>query len=109
MICKGSRVNDLYILEVEHPFVAASANKVSTQVWHDRLGHVSFKRLQTMQSMLDFQSCNREKPCFICPLAKQLRLSFPSNNNLPSSPINVVHCDIWGAYHVVSHAGFRYF
>ena len=109
MIGKGSRINDLYILEVEQDSVAGSINKVSAQVWHDRLGHVSLKRLQSLQNQLDFQPCNKDKPCYICPLAKQRRLSFPSNNHLASSPFDVIHCDIWGAYHVESHAGFRYF
>ena len=32
-----------------------------------------------------------------------------SHNNLSAKPFDIVHCDIWGAYHVTSHAGLIYF
>ena len=47
--------------------------------------------------------------CTVCPLAKQKRLPFISNNNLSSSPFDLLHVDIWGPYHVPTVEGFKYF
>lgn len=44
-----------------------------------------------------------------CPLAKQRKLPFESHNHLAKSPFDLIHCDIWGPYHVLSHSGYRYF
>ncbi|XP_062113694.1 uncharacterized protein LOC133824738 [Humulus lupulus] len=42
-------------------------------------------------------------------LTKQKRLPFVSNNNKASTPIDLVHFDIWGPFHVLSIDGYKYF
>lgn len=78
---------------------------VSTPIWHNRLGHLSSKRLLSMRSVLGFSNSSKP-PCHVCPLAKQRRLSFPFNNNVASSPFDLIHCDAWGPFKT---NGFRYF
>ncbi|KAI9178269.1 hypothetical protein LWI28_024501 [Acer negundo] len=113
MIGKGERVEDLYVLDaaVLNSVSSAYVNNVSAQVWYNRLGHISFKRLDILKSHLhnDTSKLNKASPCYICPLAKQRRLSFDSHNHLSQSSFDLVHCDIWGPYHVPSYNGFRYF
>ena len=110
MIGKGDRQADLYVLQADcSPQFSSLVNRVSAQVWHDRLGHLSFKKLQPMRHVLDFATSHHFQPCYICPLAKQRRLPFVAHNNLAAKPFDIVHCDVWGAYHVASHAGHRYF
>ena len=53
--------------------------------------------------------CNKADPCYVCPLAKQRRLSFDSNNHMAQSPFDLVHCDVRGPYHVSSQSGHRFF
>lgn len=36
-------------------------------------------------------------------------MHFPFNNNFYASLFDLVHVDIWGAYFVLTHGGFRYF
>ena len=38
------------------------------------------------------------KSCYVCPIAKFHRLSFPSVNNVSDKPFDLIHCDIWGPY-----------
>lgn len=57
----------------------------------------------------DVSTFNKNDPCYICPLAKQRRLPFISHNHLSSYPFDLVHCDIWGPYHVAAHSGHIYF
>ncbi|KAL5551859.1 hypothetical protein UlMin_002035 [Ulmus minor] len=86
MIGRGDKVQDLYILNVHclnsisHAFV----NNVSAHIWHNRLGHISFKRLDSLKDQLkcDVTRLHKSDPCYICPLAKQRRLPFESNNHL---------------------------
>ncbi|KAL5542038.1 hypothetical protein UlMin_009748 [Ulmus minor] len=86
MIGRGDKVQDLYILNVHclnsisHAFV----NNVSAHIWHNRLGHISFKRLDSLKDQLkcDVTRLHKSDPYYICPLAKQRRLPFESNNHL---------------------------
>lgn len=79
-------------------------SSVSARVLHERLGHLSFKCLDTLRSQYP-----DDAPCYVCPLAKQRRLSFPSHNNRSQHAFELVHCDIWGPYHISTISGYRYF
>ena len=89
----------------------AYVNSIFSRVWHNRLGHLSFKKLDCLRSHLDLDSTkyNKADPCYICPLAIQQRLSFVSNNHMAKSPFDLIHCDVWRPYHVSSHSGYKYF
>lgn len=120
MIGMGGRINDMYILNPNnleatnshHPKpVSALVNKVSANLWNARLGHLSFKCLDLLKSQLAFTStkCTFMDPCYICTLSKQRRLSFISNNHMSKFPFNLIHCAIWGPYHISANSGYRYF
>ncbi|KAL5557118.1 hypothetical protein UlMin_039354 [Ulmus minor] len=113
MIGKGEKFEGLYVLDAAtlRSVFTAYANNISAHVWHNRLGHLSFKRLDSLKNQLlyDNSEFNKTIPCYICPLAKQRRLSFTSNNHMSQFPFDLVHCDIWGPYHVSSHSGYRFF
>ncbi|CAA3023561.1 retroelement pol poly [Olea europaea subsp. europaea] len=113
MIGKGSIIQGLYVLDTKdfNSVSDAFIGSVSAHVWHNRLGHLSFKRLDVLKDHLpyDTEMSNKHLPCYICPLAKQRRLSFESHNHLSNQPFDLIHCDIWGPYHVTSHFGYRYF
>lgn len=109
MIAKGDRVHNLYVLVTKTLNYVSNAfvNNVSVHVWHNRLGHLSFKRLDCLKNQLtcDVTNLNKHMPCYSCPLAKQRRLSFESNNKLSNNLFDLVHSDIWGPYQVTSHSG----
>ena len=113
MIGKGEKIAGMYVLEGEKLSLLSESvfvNKVSANIWHNRLGHLSSPRLALLKSQLncDFSDCNNG-PCYICPLAKQKRLPFKSFNNLSPSPFDLIHCDIWGPFSIPSHTGHKYF
>ena len=135
MIDKGEKFNNLYILDTATMRTNAAslnegvailktyavtsimddktfANNVSIQVWHNKLGHLSLKRLEILKNKIycDTTKFNKASvPCYICPLAKQRSLSFVSFNYMVQFPFDLNHCDIWGPYHIPSHTGHRYF
>ena len=47
--------------------------------------------------------------CTTCPLAKQRRLSFSSNNHLSCNAFDLIHTDIWGPLSTATHEGYTYF
>ncbi|KAK0584459.1 hypothetical protein LWI29_013591 [Acer saccharum] len=56
MIDRGKRVEDLYVLDAAtlNSVSSTYVNNVSAQVWHNRLGHISFKRLDSLKSHLHY-------------------------------------------------------
>lgn len=49
-------------------FVLTFGNNVSARVWHERLGHLSFERLELLKSQLHCNNptCTDVDPCYIC-------------------------------------------
>ena len=108
MIGKGRQLANLYVFHHNHPSTAF-INSVSLHTWHNRLGHLSNKCLDSLKTHLSFDSMHARSYCPICPLAKQRKLSFVSHNNLAILPFDLIHCDIWGPHHVPSYSGHKYF
>ena len=86
-IGRGEKCNDLYVL-TKYCMITTTTfvNTVSSEIWHKRLGHLSFKCLDVLKSRLSYHDSdhNMSTPCCICPLAKQHRLPFISANNFSS-------------------------
>ena len=78
-------------------------------LWHSRLGHPSYLKLQSLSNEFPFLQNCCTKQCTICPLEKQKRLPFPFNNNMCDFPFDLVHMDIWGHFSVPTLDGYRYF
>lgn len=113
MIGKGDKFEDLYVLDKSNLNSVSTTfvNTVPAHIWHSRLVHASFGHLDTLKHHLhcDGSRLNKADLSYICPLAKQRRLSFDSHNHTSQFPFDLVHCDVWGPYHVPSHAGHRFF
>jgi len=41
--------------------------------------------------------------------AKQTHMSFPLSENKALNCFDLIHCDIWGSYHVKAYCGAQYF
>ena len=90
-------------------FSTSVSNIDMSILWHFRLGHPSFNNLSSLQDILPSFSSKCNDICTICPLAKQKRLPFPSNNNMSTKPFALIHVDVWGLYSVCTYDGFRFF
>ncbi|GKB15970.1 ribonuclease H-like domain-containing protein [Tanacetum coccineum] len=58
---------------------------------------------------IGFSKKDHLSPCDICHKAKQTREPFPLSDHKSKSVGDIVHCDVWGPYRVVSEDGFKYF
>ncbi|XP_052203055.1 uncharacterized protein LOC127808520 [Diospyros lotus] len=83
MIGKAEHMNGLYVIDSDSlVFDKQSddrlcnsdeivAHVVSKDIWHNRLGHLAFEKLDMLSELLNFPNNKRATvPCSICPLAK---------------------------------------
>lgn len=110
MIGQGRRVGNLYVLDTRSSPMAVNA-VIDVGVWHKRLGHPSFRRLDAISDLLGTTKHKNKGSsfCHICHLAKQKKLSYPSPNNMCNEIFQLLHIDIWGPFSVETMEGFRYF
>lgn len=110
MIGKVEHKNGLYLFHADlvcNSFVSNKSCK-SVNVWHARLGHSSLKHLNALKDILVL-SDDSSSPCLRCPLAKQRHLSFQSNAHISDKMFDLIHCNTWGPFQSLTHAGYRYF
>lgn len=95
-----SNSEGLYILDTNTSNSEISVNQVGSQIWHDRLGHPSAKVLQILKPPLQLKvvTSPKDAPCFVCPLAKQKRLSFISHHHMAAKVFDLIQCDVWGGH-----------
>lgn len=79
------------------------------KLMHLRLGHMPFSRIKILLPSLDIKAVQDTFVCSICPLAKQTRLSFPSNHVKTTSLFDLLHVDVWGPYANKTHCGCSLF
>lgn len=92
--------------QVSLPDTSHSCNKVclaaveDAKLWHLRLGHLPFSKLQLLNISCDVKSCLYDTICQICPKAKQTRVSFPRSSIKTTHPFELIHIDVWGPHFV---------
>ncbi|CAM8929156.1 unnamed protein product [Rhodiola kirilowii] len=86
-------------------------NKVSVQTWHNRMGHMSFDRMNSLlcKYVPLLNTKTKDAYCEVCPLAKQSRLRFPLSKHVSAEIFDLIHCDVWGPFPIESLSGANYF
>jgi len=92
--------------------VNAIEKKISTELWHNRLGHMSEKGMQvlTKKSLLPGIEGTTLETCDDCLAGKQYRISFkrPSHST-KSNVLDIVYSDLCGRMKVKTLGGALYF
>ena len=109
MIEMGTERDGLYYFNKTKEAHCNLTTRSTSQLWHRRLGHLSNKVMRFLSNNVVEIEHLDDDPCFICPLAKQTRLSFPSTSISSVQPFELLHTNIWGDYRVPSTSGARYF
>jgi len=86
-----------------------NCNSMNSNLWHDRLGHLSDERLAVLNQKHSYIRKHRTDNCGTCHLAKQRKLPFPNSNSYADKPFDVIHVDIWGPCAITSLHAYRYF
>ena len=121
MIVKGPKVGRLFPLNSLLsscsllPFISCNSATVSFQSWHKCLGHPNSNVLHDLikSGVLGnkhFPSLSAVQfDCSSCKLGKSKILPFPIHQSNVNQPFDMIHSDLWGITHVISHAQYKYF
>nr|KYP74254.1 Retrovirus-related Pol polyprotein from transposon TNT 1-94 [Cajanus cajan] len=115
IVAKGSKSNELYILEgstiIAHASVAIQTILDKAKLWHLRLGHVSEKGLVELekQQLLIGDKLQKLDFCDLCVLGKSHRVQFGTVKHTFSRPFEYAHADLWGPSRAQTHGGGSYF
>ncbi|XP_021718871.1 uncharacterized protein LOC110686565 [Chenopodium quinoa] len=82
---------------------------ISTNLWHNRLGHPGDAILRSLSSKI-FIDCNKgcKTFCSSCPLGKHSKLPFNDSMSHTTFPFDIIHSDLWTS-HVMSSSGHCYY
>jgi hypothetical protein len=83
----------------------------SPTLWHQWLGHprsFSLQQVLSQNKLLVAPSNNNASVCNACQMSKSHQLPFYDSNNYSSSPLPLVHTDVWGLA-IRSSSGYRYY
>jgi hypothetical protein len=119
ILLAGKSENGLYplrfqrsSLKAQHAAIALIGIRTSSLIWHYRLGHPAIDIVsRVVQSfhlpVVPFTS-NKMMVCESCQLGKSKRLPFSSSNRCTSTPLHLIHTDIWTSP-VASISGYKYY
>lgn len=116
---QGRSENGLYPISL-HQYIKNKAQlprallgeRVSTPIWHQRLGHpatailkklVHSNKLSTTGSSTNFSFCDS------CPLGKSTKLPFALSSSISAAPLELIHTDVWGPSPHASIKGSTYY
>ncbi|KAJ9545020.1 hypothetical protein OSB04_024727 [Centaurea solstitialis] len=118
VILTGVRQADIYIISMntstDNFCFVSRASTDTNWLWHKRLSHLNFKTLNQLCinnlviGLPDFRY-TKVSLCSACEKGKQTRASFKSKQiSSISSPLQVLHMDLFGPVNVQSIAGKKY-
>lgn len=79
-------------------------------VWHARLGHLSYNKMSIMHKVYPFiKTVGSHSPCDVCHYSKQKKLPFPNSISNSVNCFDLIHMDVWGPIAWPSIFGHIYF
>lgn len=84
---------------------------VDATLWHSRLRHPSYAKIDLLNNVLGLHKRNKEDftHCGTCQFAKQKHLPFVSHNNMSDNAFKLIHIDTCGLFSVSTVEGYGYF
>ena len=83
----------------------------TTMLWHQRFGHLSAVILKEIfhTCNISYNSNKTVDVCNACCCAKSHKIHFSLSISRASSPLELIHADLWGPAPIPSSTGARYF
>ncbi|KAE8683538.1 hypothetical protein F3Y22_tig00111200pilonHSYRG00002 [Hibiscus syriacus] len=112
VIARGKKTCTLYITSNLENIIAVADADGKSNLWHQRLGHMSEKGMKTLLSkgkLPDLKNID-VRLCKDCIFGKQKKVSFAKIGKTPKAEkLELVHTDVWGPSPVPSLAGSLYY
>ncbi|KAL5761263.1 hypothetical protein ACOSQ2_020101 [Xanthoceras sorbifolium] len=112
VVARGKKCGTLYVTSNLENIVAVADSDGKSNLWHQRLGHMSEKGMKTLLSkgkLPDLKAVDVGL-CEDCIFGKQKKVSFAKIGKiLKAEKLELVHTDVWGPSSVSSLSGSLYY
>ena len=112
VVARGKKTGTLYVTSNLENIIAVADADGKSNLWHQRLGHMSEKGMKTLLSkgkLPDLKNVDVGL-CEDCIFGKQKKVSFTKIDKTPKAErLELVHTDVWGPSPVSSLAGSLYY
>ena len=110
---EGRRLESAYLMSTESAYIDRARKNEIVDLWHAKLGHVSFHKLKVMMKktmlkgllQLDVRA---ETVCVGCQYGNVHQLPYEDSKFRTQAPLELVHSDIFGRVKQPSIGGMRY-
>ncbi|KAH9779126.1 hypothetical protein KPL71_007607 [Citrus sinensis] len=110
---EGRRLESVYVMSAESAYVDKTRRNETADLWHMRLGHVSYSKLSAMvkKSMLKGLpqlDVRTNTVCAGCQYGKAHQLPYEESKFKAKKPLELIHSDVFGPVKQPSIGGMRY-
>ena len=112
-IMEEKRRESVYVLFVESAYVDRNRKNDTADLWHARLGHVSYHKLKEMMEKpvvkgLPHLDIRTDIVCAECQYGKAHQLPYKESEHRFKTPLELIHSDVFGPVKQISFGSMRY-
>lgn len=112
-IMEGRRLESVYVMSAQTAYANKTRKNETPDLWHARLGHVSYKKLKLMMKKTMLKGLPHLEVydgivCAGCQYGKAHQLPCEESSFRAKAPLELVHSDVLGKIKQPSISGFRY-
>jgi transposase InsO family protein len=110
---EGRKMESIYVMSAQSAYVDKTRRNDTADLWHARLGHVSYHKLKMMveRSMvkgLPGVEVRTDTVCAGCQFGKAHQLPYQQSKYRAKEPLELVHSDVFGPIKQASISGSKY-
>lgn len=98
-IMKGTRSESIYVMSAEAAYIDKTRQSETSDLWHARLGHVSYHKLKVMLKKMMLKGLPQldiraDTICAGCQYGKAHQLPYQESKYRAKEPLELVHSDL---------------
>ncbi|CAL8099455.1 unnamed protein product [Prunus armeniaca] len=110
---EGRRLESVYVMSAESAYVDKTRKNETADLWHMRLGHVSYHKLSVMMKKSMLKGLPKldvriDKVYAGCQYGKAQQLPYEESKFKAKEPLELIHSDVFGPVKQPSISGMRH-
>ncbi|CAN1849719.1 Retrovirus-related Pol polyprotein from transposon TNT 1-94 [Linum perenne] len=110
---EGVKREAMYVMSMESAYVDRARRNETADLWHARLGHVSYHKLKLMMNKFALRGLpqlevREDMVCPGCQYGKAHQLPYEDSKFRAKVPLELIHSDVFGPIRQGSMSGFKY-
>ncbi|CAN1187372.1 Retrovirus-related Pol polyprotein from transposon TNT 1-94 [Linum perenne] len=112
-LMEGVKREAMYVMSMESAYVDRARRNETADLWHARLGHVSYHKLKLMMNKFALRGLpqlevREDMVCPGCQYGKAHQLPYEDSKFRAKVPLELIHSDVFGPIRQGSMSGFKY-